>query len=98
MKKELLPQVNRNGIGKGNSGVERVRREQSLIMALQQISERKDQLKLDISLCRVAGELGTAMKHAFELGDQELYEQLRAQRLVISDLRDSFRANQADYQ
>lgn len=98
MKKGLLPQVNKNGSNKGNPGMDRVRREQSVIMALQQISERKDQLKLDISLCRVAGELGTAMKHAFELGDQQLYEQLRAQRLAISELRDNFRAEQADYQ
>jgi hypothetical protein len=73
-----------------NSGQSAVRRTQWSVMALQQLSEQKQRLQLDLSLCRVSGELGTAMKRAFELGDLQLYEQLRAQRLQVTELRDRF--------
>jgi hypothetical protein len=52
------------------------------------LAEKSNLLKLDIALCRVTGDLGAAMKHAFEAGDTELYDQLRKKRLEVSLLRD----------
>lgn len=91
-----MPQVTKKGLVKGNSGENNVRQQKWPVMALQQLSDRRQRLQLDISLCRVTGELGTAMKHAFEIGDRQLYEQLRAQRLQVSELRDRFLAEQLD--
>jgi len=53
--------------------------------------DKAQQRQLDMSLCRIAGEFGAAMKHAYRMGDEQLYEQLREQRLAISALRDSVR-------
>lgn len=89
-----MPQVTKKGLVKGNSGGNNVRQQKWPIMALQQLSDRRQRLQLDISLCRITGELGTAMKHAFEIGDRDLYEQLRAQRLQVTELRDRFLAEQ----
>ena len=58
------------------------------------LADRSNQLKLDIALCRATGDLGAAMKHAFAAGDDQLYEQLRRQRLEVSLLRDQLSSDQ----
>lgn len=59
------------------------------------MSERVTKELLDHSLYRVAGGLGSAMKHAHKLGDTALYENLRSERLKISNLRDKLNRTSA---